>query len=72
MSHPARAPRRPSLALALALLIAAPLGCGREEMPAEQATQIPVHNPEPDYELKDVNLDNESQFEEQIGGIPNY
>jgi len=52
------------------VLAMAPFGCGgAEEIPAAKAVAIPVHNPSPDYKLKDVTLQNEYQFKDQIGGM---
>ena len=57
------------IAAGLALLFAAQPGCGPEPVTPEEAGSIPVFNAEPDYPLKDVNMDNESEFVGEIGGI---
>ena len=45
-------------------------GCGGEAVPPDQAASTPVFNPSPDNPLKDVTLQNESQYKDKIGGIP--
>jgi hypothetical protein len=50
-------------------LVTAPFGCGPSAVPPDQAAAVPVHNPSPDNPLKDVNLQNEYQFKEKIGGM---
>jgi hypothetical protein len=52
-----------------ALSVTAPFGCGPPPVPADKAAAIPVHNPSPDNPLKDVNLQNEYQFKDKIGGM---
>jgi hypothetical protein len=52
------------------VLATAPLGCGGPpEIPTDQAKAIPVYNPSPDNKLKDVTLDNEYKYKDQIGGM---
>jgi hypothetical protein len=60
---------RASWLVTSAALALAPFGCGQPAVPPEQAASIPVHNPSPDNPLKDVNLQNEYQFKEKIGGM---
>ena len=57
------------IAVGFALVFTTLTGCGPEPIPQDEAGSIPVFNPEPDNELKDVNMDNESEFVEDIGGI---
>jgi hypothetical protein len=52
-----------------ALFVPAPFGCSPPAVPPDQAAAIPVHNPSPDNPLKDVNLQNEYQFKDKIGGM---
>jgi hypothetical protein len=52
-----------------ALLALVPAGCGEPAVPPDQAASIPVQNPSADNKLKDVNLQNEYQFKEKIGGM---
>jgi hypothetical protein len=54
---------------AFTAFVAAPIGCSPPAVPPEQAAAVPVHNPSPDNPLKDVNLQNEYQFKEKIGGM---
>jgi hypothetical protein len=54
------------------VLATAHFGCGGpSEYSAEKAAAIPVYNPSPDNKLKDVNLQNEYQFKDKIGGMSN-
>jgi hypothetical protein len=54
------------------VLATAHSGCGGpSEVPADKAAAIPVYNPSPDNKLKDVNLQNEYQFKDKIGGMSN-
>jgi hypothetical protein len=56
----------------LVALAAVPFGCGGpSEISADKAAAIPVYNPSPDNKLKDVNLQNEYQFKDKIGGMSN-
>jgi hypothetical protein len=56
----------------LVVLATAPSGCGGPSaIPADKAAAIPVYNPSPDNKLKDVNLQNEYQFKDKIGGMSN-
>jgi hypothetical protein len=52
-----------------AILLTAPVGCSPPAVAPDQAAAIPVHNPSPDNPLKDVNLQNEYQFKDKIGGM---
>jgi hypothetical protein len=63
------APRAWLSILTVAILVPAPIGCGPAAVPPEQAAAVPVHNPSPDNQLKDVNLQNEYQFKDKIGGM---
>jgi hypothetical protein len=65
-----RAGAAPRLALVIfAVLVFVPIGCGPKAIPPDQAAAIPVHNPSPDNPLKDVNMQNEYQFKDKIGGM---
>jgi hypothetical protein len=57
------------LTVTAAVLVTAPFGCGPAAVPPDQAAAVPVHNPSPDNPLKDVNLQNEYQFKDKIGGM---
>jgi len=63
------APAVGPLMVIAAVFAAVPLGCGPPAVPPEQAAAVPVHNPSPDNPLKDVNLQNEYQFKDKIGGM---
>jgi hypothetical protein len=60
---------RASWLVTSAVLAAIPCGCGEAPVPPDQAAAVPVHNPSPDNPLKDVNLQNEYQFKDKIGGM---